>query len=121
MSAPRTVAVPTLDHGPVTSPARLGARHTKHPVECRAVLAHAGAEGVMTHDGELLHFAELVQYPCGRCARRHVGVYVERFGFAQTLASAELEALAAALVDHAAQAAGPRSPSQHPRCCRGNR
>ncbi|MER5847674.1 hypothetical protein ABT126_11580 [Streptomyces sp. NPDC002012] len=70
----------------------------------------------MTHDGD--HFAELVQYPYGRCARRHVGVYVEPVGFARTLASAELDALAAALVDHAAHC-GPSlaisAPSVLPR------
>ncbi|WP_413754646.1 DUF6907 domain-containing protein [Streptomyces sp. R-74717] len=77
--------------------------HTEHPVECRVVLAHAGAEGVMTHGGERLRFAELVQYPYDWCARRRVGVHVELFGFARTLASAELYAPAAALVDHAAQ------------------
>ncbi|MFF9512350.1 DUF6907 domain-containing protein [Streptomyces sp. NPDC014724] len=70
--------------------------HNEHPVECRIVLGLTGPESVMTHDGEPLHFAELVQYPYGRCARRHVGVYVELFGFGQTLASAELDALAGA-------------------------
>ncbi|WP_236244507.1 hypothetical protein [Streptomyces sp. CC210A] len=103
MNARRTVTVPTIDHGPVTltcPPWCTG--HTSHPAEYRADLSHTGPEHVLPHDGEPLHIAQLVQFPYGTRPNT-TGLYVEQSGYAQTLAPTGVDALAAALVEHAAQ------------------
>ncbi|MEU5097621.1 hypothetical protein [Streptomyces sp. NPDC020996] len=64
-TAPRTVTLPTADHGPVTLPEPSWcAGHTHHdPDTLRADLIHAGHSIECAHLGRTLLVAQLVQSP----------------------------------------------------------
>ncbi|MGW7343996.1 DUF6907 domain-containing protein [Streptomyces sp. NPDC054854] len=103
MTGPRTVTVPTLDHGPVTMPEPAWcAGHTGQGPEYRADLHHAGPEQLLVFRDEPLWLAQFVQYPYGT-GPRETGLYVTDTGFARTLDPADLLGLAAALAEHTAE------------------
>lgn len=104
MSAPRTVTVPTLDHGPVTipEPAWCIGHEGLHP-EYRVDLDHRGPTLELDFGDHGLWNALLVQAPFVTLSSRETGIHVEQLGYAKTLDPAGLDALADALVEHAAQ------------------
>ncbi|MDJ0461576.1 hypothetical protein [Streptomyces sp. H27-C3] len=103
MTAPRTVTVPTLDHGPITIPEPawcLG--HEGHQPEYRVDITHTGSEHSFTFNGHPLLVTMLTQAPCATIGTRDTGLHVEQTGYARTLDPTALGQLAAALVEHAA-------------------
>ncbi|MFD0224810.1 DUF6907 domain-containing protein [Streptomyces hirsutus] len=65
MSEPRTVALPTVDHGDVTLPEpswRLG-HHDHQPTDQRADILHRGPDVTLTFRGHHITDAGLVQSP----------------------------------------------------------
>ncbi|URM90395.1 hypothetical protein LUW75_10765 [Streptomyces sp. MRC013] len=103
MSA-RTVTVKTLDHGPVTvTEPSWCTGHAGQPVEFRTDLCHTGPLRTLSYDERALWYAEVVAYPFAVDERRGPGLYVEAAPFARTLAPADVDRLAAVLVEHAAR------------------
>ncbi|MGW3627303.1 DUF6907 domain-containing protein [Streptomyces sp. NPDC000880] len=104
MSTPRTVTVPTTDHGPVTIPEPVWcAGHDDRPPGYRDDIIHSAPDVVMGFRGHDMLTAALVSYPyVPSLGGLHMGVSVAFGGFGQTLTPAELDELAAALVEHAA-------------------
>lgn len=101
---PRTITLPTEDHGPVTldEPTWCSGHADHRPDTHRADLDHKGPEHRLTHNGELLWTAFLGESPfTGRPERRAIGVYVEQGSYAHTLDVAGLYDLAATLDTHA--------------------
>lgn len=97
MSAPRTVTVPTLDHGDVTVPEPSWCTgHAPFP-EHRADLTHYGPEHRLTYNGAELFRLMLAQTPFAERASHEVCAYVEQSGYAGSLDPAGLYDLAAAL------------------------
>ncbi|MFE2017575.1 DUF6907 domain-containing protein [Streptomyces sp. NPDC059499] len=102
MSAPRTVTVPTLDQGniTITEPAWCAGHDGDQP-QFRSDTGHLGAPHRADFDGDELAFAALAQDPFAEHADRSVGVLVEMGQLARALTPAELDGLAAVLVDYA--------------------
>lgn len=105
MTAPRTVTVPTIDHGPVTiAEPDWCAGHEDQPPGYRGDIIHSTPDTVMGFRGHDMLIAALVSYPYVPALgglRTGVSVAFGRFG--QTLGPADLDELAAALVEHAVQ------------------
>ena len=103
MSEPRTVTLPTVDHGNVTLPEPSWcAGHAHHdPETARVDLIHAGPVIDCTHLGTELFSAELVQAPYATAGTpqhlggRTAGVSVHPLG--RTLTPTEVYSLAARL------------------------
>ncbi|MFJ4617403.1 DUF6907 domain-containing protein [Streptomyces sp. NPDC088812] len=101
---PRTVTLPTADHGPVAIPEPSWCRgHADHrPDTHRVDLDHKGPEHRLTHDGELLWTAFLGEAPyASQPQARVLGVYVEQGSYARTLDAVGLYDLAATFEAHA--------------------
>lgn len=102
---PRTVTLPTLDHGNVTMPEPSWCRgHADHrPDTYRVDLDHKGVEHTFNHLGEPLWRAFLGQAPfASRPEHRTIGLYVEEGSYAHTLDdAASLYDLAATFEAHA--------------------
>ncbi|MFI8106271.1 DUF6907 domain-containing protein [Streptomyces sp. NPDC086023] len=96
MTAPRTVVVPTLDHGPVTltCPAWCVEPHTTP--EHRADISHTGPEHRFAFGGTPLLVAMLSADPFGPARRRPTALYVEQQDFARILDPDGLRQLATA-------------------------
>jgi hypothetical protein len=102
MSAPRTVTVPTIDQGDVTIPEPAWcAGHDGDRPQLRSDTGHLGAAHRADFDGDELAFAALAQDPFAVHSDRSVGVLVEMGHLARALTAAELDNLAAVLVDYA--------------------
>lgn len=101
MIPPRTITVPTIDHGllTITCPAWCAGHDTRIP-QYMADLSHTGPEHAFRFDGDQLFKAMLTQYPYGS-GSRETGLYVEEAGFARTLDPTGLRQLAATLTVHA--------------------
>lgn len=99
MSAePRTVTLPTEDHGDVTLPEPAWcAGHLNPQPEYQADLTHYGPERRLTFNGEPLYVLMLAQTPYAERASRTVCAYVEQTGYTGSLDAAGLYDLAAAL------------------------
>lgn len=112
MSAePRTITLPTVDHGDVTlDEPPWCAGHTHHdPLTERADLMHAGPTIECTQLGHTLMVAQLVQHPYAtssdpRLGSRTTGVSVDPL--ARTLDPTDLYILAVALDSYADQLRG---------------
>ncbi|MFG2759497.1 DUF6907 domain-containing protein [Streptomyces wuyuanensis] len=101
MSTPRTVTVPTIDHGPLTLDCPdwcVG--HDRRP-QYRTDVTHYSPEHLLTHDGQPLLVVVLAQAPFTETGSREVGAYVEQTGASGTYSPVGLDALAATLVEHA--------------------
>ncbi|KUN03972.1 hypothetical protein AQI95_21270 [Streptomyces yokosukanensis] len=97
MNEPRTVTVPTLDHGDVTVPEPDWCTgHGPFP-EHRADLTHYGLEHRLTYNGAELFRLMLAQTPLAERASREVCGYVEQAGYTGSLDQGGLYDLAAAL------------------------
>lgn len=106
MTEPRTITLPTEDHGDVTltEPAWCRGHADHRPDSYRADLDHKGPEHHLKHHGELLWTAFLGQAPCATSPEhRGIGLFVEQASYARTLNPAELYDLAATLDTHADQ------------------
>lgn len=106
MSEPRTITLPTEDHGPVTldEPAWCRGHDDHRPDSYRADLDHKGPEHHLTHNGTLLWTAFIGQSPYANNLKdRAIGVYVEQGSYAHTLDAASLYDLAATFEAHADQ------------------
>ena len=108
MTGPRTITLPTADHGPVTLPEPAWcAGHTLHdPETLRVDITHAGPAVDCTYLGADLFSAELVQSPHSESTNpllggRTPGVSVWPIG--RTLDPVQLYSLAAALDRYADQ------------------
>lgn len=102
MSAPRTVTVPTVEHGPIRLACPAWCLGHDQALQHRADIAHAGTEHWLTFEGETLLTAALSQDPYAtNTEARRTGLYVEQTGYAATLDPAEVRQLAAALTLHA--------------------
>ncbi|MEU5769817.1 hypothetical protein ABZ782_28270 [Streptomyces asoensis] len=104
MTEPRTVTLPTLDHGDVTLPEPSWCRgHADHrPDSYRVDLDHKGPAHELRHDGEVLWTAFLGQAPFATDpARRGTDLYVEQGSYAHSLDGPSLYDLAATLDTHA--------------------
>ncbi|MFF7763153.1 DUF6907 domain-containing protein [Streptomyces griseorubiginosus] len=99
MTEPRTVTLPTEDHGDVTLPEPAWCvGHADHrPESYRTDLTHYGPEHRLTYNGEPLFVLMLAQSPLSERASRTVEAYVEESGFTGSLDPAGLYDLAAAL------------------------
>ncbi|SBV00589.1 hypothetical protein YW5DRAFT_01915 [Streptomyces sp. Ncost-T6T-1] len=102
MSADRTVTVHTTDRGAVTvpEPSWCVDSHDQRP-EALADLGHRGPEHLAVFYGYEVARAELTQHPHAEESDRGIGGYVEMGHLARTLTPAELDELAALLVDYA--------------------
>lgn len=102
MTAQRTVTVPTLDHGDITIPEPAWCiGHTEDPPQLRSDTGHVGPAHPMVFEENELAYAALVQDPFAEHSDRGVGAVVEMGGIGHRLDPAELDALAAVLVDYA--------------------
>lgn len=103
MSTARTVTVPTLDHGLVVMPEPAWCTgHTEDRPELLCDTGHIGVRHTMTYAGLELAMAALVQDPFVEHSSRNTRVLVELGELAHGLTPAELDGLAAVLVDYAA-------------------
>ncbi|MCX4699546.1 hypothetical protein [Streptomyces sp. NBC_01373] len=98
MTEPRTVTLPTDDHGDVTlpEPAWCAGHPDPHP-EYRTDLTHYGPEHRLTFNGQQLYTLMLSQSPLAERTSREVCAYVEQSGYAGSLDPVGLYDLAAAL------------------------
>ncbi|NUQ96395.1 MAG: hypothetical protein HOY79_07445 [Streptomyces sp.] len=95
---PRTVTLPTEDHGDVTlDEPSWCAGHPDPLPQYRTDLTHYGPEHRLTHSGEALFRLMLAQAPLSERASRDVEAYVEQTGYTASLDPAGLYDLAAAL------------------------
>ncbi|MET9762089.1 hypothetical protein ABZ016_24035 [Streptomyces sp. NPDC006372] len=95
---PRTVTLPTEDHGNVTLPEPSWcAGHRNPQPQHRADLTHYGPEHRLTFNGSELFRLMLTQSPLAERASRDVGAYVEQSDYTGSLDPASLYDLAAAL------------------------
>ncbi|MGW3931571.1 DUF6907 domain-containing protein [Streptomyces microflavus] len=102
MNAPRTVTVRTLDQGDVTIPEPAWcAGHEDKPPQLLSDTGHIGSPHRAEFDGEELAFAALVQDPFVLHSDRSIGALVEMGGLTRSLSPAELDEVAARLVDYA--------------------
>lgn len=105
MTAARTVTVPTLVTNvvDVTVPEPAWCRgHEDLPVNALVDLGHRGIEHHLGTAEHPVFVAQLSQYPHGR-GPHDVRLYVEADGEPDSLTPAEVERLAAALIEAAAQ------------------
>lgn len=102
-SEPRTVTLPTVDHGDVvlTEPSWCVGHADHLPDSYRADLTHYGPEHRLTFNGATLFRLVVAQSPLADRASREVCAYVEQAGDSGSLDPVGLYDLAAAL-DHAA-------------------
>lgn len=101
---PRTVTLPTEDHGDVTLPEPdwCAGHADQRPDTHRVDLNHSGPEHLLTFHSVVLWTAMLSQAPFATDpARRGIGVYVEQGSFARTLDATGLYDLAATFDTHA--------------------
>ncbi|MBT2673972.1 hypothetical protein J7E95_24755 [Streptomyces sp. ISL-14] len=99
---PRTVTLPTLDHGDVTLPEPSWcAGHPDPRPQYRTDLTHYGPEHRLTFNGDELFRLMLGQSPHAEETSREVCAYVEQSGYTGSLAPAGLYDLAATLDAHA--------------------
>jgi hypothetical protein len=103
VSSQRTVTVPTIDHGPVTIPEPAWCEgHANTAPGYRGDIVHSAPDAVMGFRGHDMLIASLVSYPfVPSLGGLDLGVSVAFGGFGQTLTPADLDALAATLVEHA--------------------
>ncbi|MFC8201359.1 DUF6907 domain-containing protein [Streptomyces sp. NPDC057298] len=103
MSEPRTIVLPTLDHGEVTltCPAWCAGHPDHRPDTHRADILHAGPDIALTFHGEHIGDASLVQAPFSELTSRGPEISVSLLG--QTLDPAGVYDLAAALDRHSDQ------------------
>ncbi|MFF3326086.1 DUF6907 domain-containing protein [Streptomyces sp. NPDC002889] len=102
MTAPRTVTVPTLDHGDIAIPEPAWCTgHVGLRPEARVDISHRGPEHDIGLPAEPLFVAMLSQYPHSN--RPETGLYVETYDLSRTRSPAEVDQLAASLVEAAAQ------------------
>jgi hypothetical protein len=102
VTGPRTVTVPTLDHGDVTLPEPAWCiGHDPRP-EYRADIGHRGPDIEIGTAGEPLFIATLTQHPFGG-GDHQIGLHVDPVDITSTYTPAELDQLAAGLVEAAAQ------------------
>ncbi|MHC3391316.1 DUF6907 domain-containing protein [Streptomyces lavendulocolor] len=102
MTAPRTVTVPTLDHGTITIPEPAWCTgHTGHQPGYRVDITHTGPEHPFAFEDQVLLVAMLTQAPFTPTGSQETGLYVEQTGHARTLDPAGLTRLAAAFVIYA--------------------
>ncbi|MER5211977.1 hypothetical protein ABT063_15690 [Streptomyces sp. NPDC002838] len=95
---PRTVTLPTIDHGDVTLPEPAWcAGHPDPRPQYRTDLAHYGPEHRLTFNGAPLYRLMLVQSPLAERMSRDLCAYVEESGYTGSLDPAGLYDLAAAL------------------------
>jgi len=96
---PRTVTLPTVDHGEITLPEPSWcAGHADHrPDSYRADLTHYGPEHRLTFNGQPLFRLVIAQTPLADRASREVCAYVEQIGDSGSFDPAGLYDLAAAL------------------------
>lgn len=98
MSEPRTVTLPTSDHGDVTIPEPVWCvGHPDPHAEYRSDLTHFGPEHRLTFDGQPLYTVMLAQSPLSEIASRKTCAYVEQSGHTGSLDAGGLYDLAAAL------------------------
>jgi hypothetical protein len=101
---PRKVTVDTVQHGPLTIPEPAWCRgHAGDPVQFFTDLSHRGPEHALTFGDLRIGGFMLAQFPYSARSARHVvgNVWWDIDGI--SLSPDELDALAAALVEHAAQ------------------
>ncbi|MFJ9375414.1 DUF6907 domain-containing protein [Streptomyces sp. NPDC101455] len=99
----RTVTIHTSDRGPVTIPEPTWCLGEHVADGCWIDITHSGPEETLEFRDEPLWTLELITDPTvPDPARRLPRLYVEQTGFARTLDPAGLDALADALVEHAA-------------------
>ena len=98
-TGPRTITLPTADHGPVTlSEPRWCRGHADHrPDTYLTDLTHYGHEHRLTFNGQELFRIMLTQTPCAERMSREACAYVEEAGYTGSLDPAGLYDLAAAL------------------------
>lgn len=102
MSADRTVTVQTLDQGDVTIPEPAWcAGHAGETPQVLSDTGHMSVPRVAEFDGDEVAFAAFVQDPFVVHSDRSVGVLVEMGQLDRSLSPAELDRLAAVLVDYA--------------------
>ena len=102
MTEPRTVTVPTIDHGDVTIPEPSWCTgHDQARPEYLRDTGHAGTPNRLSYAGTELGVAKLVQNPLVEHSDRSVMVLVELGGDGLGLRSTELDDLAVILVDFA--------------------
>ncbi|MER5892298.1 hypothetical protein [Streptomyces sp. NPDC001876] len=102
MNAPRTVTVPTLDHGDITIPEPAWCiGHADARPEYRSDIGHTGAQHHLVYEGAELGTAMLVQDPLAEHSDRSVKVLVELGGNGVSLDPVELVALADSLIGYA--------------------
>lgn len=95
---PRTVTLPTEDHGNVTLPEPTWcAGHPNPQPQYRTDLTHYGPEHRLTFNGSELFRLMLAQSPLAEQTSRDVCAYVEQTGYTGSLDPAGLYDLAAAL------------------------
>lgn len=100
--APRTVTVPTLDRGDIVVPEPFWcAGHDTTRPEYRCDIGHVGAGHLLTYAGTELGHAALVQNPFAESSDRGIRAVVHLGGNGLGLTPAELDGLAAGLVDYA--------------------
>jgi hypothetical protein len=103
VSAQRTVTVPTIDHGDVTIPCPAWCvGHGGQRPEYRSDISHTGPEQHLGPAGRPLLVALLTQHPFSSGAQE-IGLHVDPVDFTSTYSPAELDQLAAGLVEAAAQ------------------
>ncbi|MFE9481476.1 DUF6907 domain-containing protein [Streptomyces spororaveus] len=102
MTGPRTVTVPTLDHGPVTIPEPAWCLGHHAQPEVLVDVHHTGTPHVVDYGGGTALRAELVAFPYGETPVP-ASVHVELLVPDVTLDPPGLEGLAAVLVEQAAE------------------
>ncbi|MFF7842832.1 DUF6907 domain-containing protein [Streptomyces ossamyceticus] len=103
MSARRTVTLATIDHGDVTIPEPTWcAGHDAHVPVHRSDLTHYGPVTGLAFRGAVLHRFRIGQAPFAELDTRAVGGELLQESFAASVTPADLDAFAAALVEHAA-------------------
>lgn len=106
MSEPRTITLPTADHGPVTltCPAWCAGHQDHDPEAVRADILHSGPDAVLAFHGVDLFTACLVQSPYATSSDPELGSRtpgVSVYPPARTLTPVSLYELAAALDGYA--------------------
>ncbi|MEU1556929.1 hypothetical protein ABZ517_30110 [Streptomyces scabiei] len=103
MNEPRTVTLATVDHGDVTVPEPAWcAGHDDHVPVHRSDLTHYGPETTLAFRGTVLHRFLIGQAPYAALDTRELCGYLLQEEYAVSITPADLDAFAAALVEHAA-------------------
>ncbi|WP_046503124.1 DUF6907 domain-containing protein [Streptomyces odonnellii] len=104
MTAARTVTIETLDRGRITIPEPSWCTgHEGHPPQYRADTIHSGPALLPAFSGYELTYAAIAQAPYADRVSRDVHASVSLGEFNRACSPAELDSLAAVLVEHAAQ------------------